>query len=269
MNPIYCGIMQVFFLGWIVYAGVLAFRRQCSPWWILALFPILLGIVGTGSRGPILASVLVFLGIVYFLVPKSRIGWAVLTVVAIVLSVVFAERIIQALESWSGEDRRRLEITIDGETRLLSNVRARLLLFEVNKIAFKRSGLLGFGTAATAGFPLNIPVGPMEAKTLRRVWTVENTYALMMLRFGYLGAGCFLALGIISLLQFLRIADFYKCTTLQWFCAAMGATTFAVMIAQTTVWMPHEIGFPLIWTFGISAGLSYAHRENSVTSEPW
>jgi hypothetical protein len=268
MNPIYNGMVQVFFLGWIAYAGVLAVRRQCSPWWTLAIFPVLLGIVGTGSRGPILAFALVFVGLIYFLIPKTRLMWAALAVGSIVASVVFAERLIQTLESWSGEDRRRLEVVIDGETKMLSNVRARVLLFEVNKIAFKRSGLLGFGTSATSGFPLNIPVGPVDAKTLRRVWTVENTYALLMLRFGYLGAGFFVALGCLTLWQYHKLVDLYDYDIVQHFCAAMGATAFAVMIAQATVWMPHEIGFPLLWTFGVSAGLTFADRENWLRSNP-
>jgi hypothetical protein len=267
MNPIYFGMVQVLFLGWVVFASILAIRRRCSAWWALAPLPILVGIIGTGSRGPILAFMLVFPALVYFLIPQSRIWWTVSTVVAIVLSVVFAEKLIQTLERWSGEDRGRSEITIDGETRVFSNVRARLLLFEVNKIAFQRSGLLGFGTTATSGFPLNIPVGPMEAKTLRRAWTVENTYALMMLRFGYVGVGCLLALGVTSLLQLHKITDSYQGKSLQWFCAAIGATTFAVMIGQLTVWMPHEIGFPLIWMFGVSAGLTYSHRSNQLFIE--
>ncbi|MFO0940323.1 MAG: O-antigen ligase family protein [Pirellulales bacterium] len=264
LNPIYFGVVQVLLLGWTLHGAVRAVHRRASSAWIIALIISIIGVIGTGSRGPLVGVVAtVYFGAFYFL-PKSR-AWLIgLAAICLVVGVVFKEPIISTLERRSGEDRRQKEFTVDGETRKHSSIRARFALFEVNKFALKHSGLLGFGTTAVSGFPVNVPVGQVDAEALKRVWTIENTYALVTLRFGYLGVSFLIIAGALVLWQFFKVSEDHFGSSTQWICGSLGATTAAVLLIQNTVWMPHEIGFPLLWTFGLSAGLSYANRKGDL-----
>lgn len=178
------------------------------------------------------------------------------------MAVLFQEPIIQRLEKWSGESSR--EIVIDGEKHLQSSVRSRLNLVEVNKIALRRSGLLGFGTQAVTGFPINVPVGPMEAEAIRKVRFIDNTYILLTLRFGYLGVFAFIAAAVVCLWQFYWVGTKYQGDSPQWLCHCVGSSCFAALLVLATVWMPYEIGFMLVWTFGLSSGLTLAHLQGKL-----
>lgn len=259
MHPIYLGVVLVMTLGWSINSGMLALRRLASPFWIFSAIPILLGILATGSRGPIFGSVITVFAFIFFLLPKSRIPLGVLVAVGIGGAIAFQEPIVRKLEQWSGE--RQWEIQIEGETRLTSSVRSRFNLLEVNRIALQRSGLIGFGTIAVSGFPINVPLGPIEAEAIKSVWAVDNSYILMMLRFGYVGAGLLLLSAVLSVGQFYWIAQKYPDSRVQWLCCSVGGAMLATLLVQCTVWMPHEIGFPLVWTWGLSAGLMVAHRD--------
>lgn len=267
LNPIYFGSIQVLLLGWIAYAAFRSLKKEIHWAWAFAPAVALLGIICTGSRGPIFGVGFLAVGIVYFMAARYRLLlWGTAGVLTLTMAF-FASPILNALDQWTGESKRARIVMIDGHEHVLTNVRARLLLFEVNKIAFQRSGLLGFGTESVSGFPVNVPVGGVEAETLRKVWTIENTYALLLLRFGYLGLGAFVAAALLSLFQYQRIADRYQDTDLHWFAGTVGAATFATLIVQGSVWMPHEIGFPLVYFFGLSAGLAYADRNGDLEDE--
>ena len=259
MHPIYLGVILLLTLGWATYGSLLALHRRSSAFLVLATLPILFGIAATGSRGPILGSLIAAVAFTYFLVPRTRMPIGLALVGLFILAATFHEPIIQKLEQWSGE--RQWEIQIEGETRLNSSVRSRFNVLEVNRIALRRSGLIGFGTEAVSGFPINVPLGPIEAEAIKSVWAIDNTYILMMLRFGYLGAGLLLLSAALSVWQFYWIAQKYPESRVQWLSCSVGGGLLAALLVQCTVWMPHEIGFPLVWTWGLSAGLMVAHRE--------
>lgn len=264
LNPIYFGVVQVLLLGWVVLASVRAVHRRASTAWILGLVIAILGIVGTGSRGPLLGLVATGLIGIFFFIPKSRYWLIGMAALCLVIGIAFKEPILRTLERISGEDRRQQEYTIEGETRKHSSIRSRLALFEVNKFAFKHAGTFGFGTTAVSQFPIKVPVGQVEAEALKKVWTVENTYALVTLRFGYLGVTLLLIAAGLTMWQFFRVSEDHFGSSIQWAAASLGAATGAVILIQNTVWMPHEIGFPLIWSFGLSAGLAYANRSGDL-----
>lgn len=265
LNPIYNAVVQLLLSGWSLYFAWSALRYAAPRYGLISPVVSLLGLVACASRAVLICNVIAWLTLPFFLRPKWRVQLLVFSLCSLAIAGLFREPIIQRLEQWAGEDKRNLAIEVDGEKFKFSNVRARLLLFEVNKIAFKRSGLIGFGTEAVTGFPINVPLGSVELKTLKLAKTIENTYALLMLRFGYLGCGFFILAAFLALYQLLKIADANAGGELQWFCASIGSFLFAVLLAQATVWMPHEIGFPLVWMFGVSSGLAYSEMKRRMS----
>ncbi len=267
MHPIYFGVVQVLLLGWTSLAAFRAYRRQVSPWWILAWLPSVLGICATGSRGPILAIGVSLIVAVFFQVRRAR--WPLIGVLIASSLLVSTQwnSLVSSLESWANETKQAdTKIAIGEEAVSQSGTRNRLNLLEVYRIAILRSGLLGYGTDAVTGFPINVPLGPHEAETIRQVKYIDNEYVLITLRFGYLGLVAFIAMGLASVGQFFYVANRYRGQTPQWLCTCLGATTVGVLVTLLTVWMPHEIGFPLMWTCGISSGLLVAHIKGDLGS---
>ncbi len=264
MHPIYFGVLQLLLLGWGGYPLLKAIHRRAKWGWVLTPVPLMLGVAATGSRGPILGVVASGVAGLFCFAPKLRvwIGGGLITLAG--LGIANQEAILDQMERWSGE--RQHEILIDGELRKTSSVRTRVNLLEVNKIALKRSGWLGFGSQAVAGFPINVPLGPAEVETLKRVKFIDNTYVLITLRFGYLGVLAFLVAALVSLAQFLWVGDHYRGGRVQWLSGCLGAATFGALLVQATVWMPHEVGFPLVWSFGLSASLLVAHLQGKLSA---
>lgn len=261
LNPIYLAVILLLLSGWVNFGLFQAMRRKANGLWTLAPLMLVAGMIGCGSRAILLCCPIVAVAFAFYMNRTWRTSIAAGSLALIALIAVSREPVIELLEKWSGEDRYADTVTIDGQSRTHSNIRSRLALFEVNRIAFQRSGLFGFGTDAVTGFPINVPLGPVETETLRKIRTVENTYALLMLRFGYLGATLFTLAGLASLLQLLWLADNTSSTSKRHFASALAASLLAVLFAQATVWMPHEIGFPLVWTFGVSSGLWLAESR--------
>lgn len=259
LHPIYFGVTQLLMLGWIVHGSLRALKRKANAIWVFAPLPAVVGIICTASRGPILGIVAAAFGGLFYFTPKLRIPLSIAFAGLIATSFVFHEPIIQQLEQWSGEKQR--EIKIQGEERTFSSVRSRLNILEVNKIALKRSGLIGFGSEAVAGFPVNVPLGEMEVKTLKTVKYIDNTYILLVLRFGYLGAGLFALTGLSCLYQLFVVSTKYVGESPGQISGCLGAVLLAVLLVQATVWLPPDIGFPLLWTMGASSGLLLADQE--------
>ncbi|MEM8733114.1 MAG: O-antigen ligase family protein, partial [Planctomycetota bacterium] len=265
LHPIYFGVAQLLALGWVSYGAIRALKRRTAPLWVFAPLIAVAGIFCTASRGPILGAPVALVASLFLFWPKLRWPIGLLFVAMAASAIVFHEPIITQLETWSGEGRRDIEI--QGEERVQSSVRSRINLIEVNKIALKRSGLLGFGSDAVAGFPINVPVGEMEAKTLKAVKYIDNTYILLTLRFGYLGVASFLLAFVCCLGQLFFIAVRYSGQSPGTLSCCLGGVLFAALLVQATVWLPPDIGFPLLFTMGVSSGLVVAHADGRFSDQ--
>ncbi len=266
MHAIYFGVVQLLLLGWASFASVQALRRRAPALWAFSPLLVMFGIAGSASRGPILGILIAAVGLLFFKVRRSRIPLVIAFSALAAFTVTNLESIIIELEKWSGEATS--EIVIKGEERLQSSVRSRINSLEVNRIALRRSGLLGFGTQAVSGFPINVPLGPLEAEAFKKVWSVDNTYLLLTLRFGYLGLACFLGALLLGIVNFVRVADGHQGESAGWLSVCVGSCYMATLLVLATVWMPHEIGFPLIWTVGLSSGLWLAHKSGELARKP-
>lgn len=266
LNPIYFGVLQLLLLGWTLFAARQALRHQASQYWFLAPIPSLLGIAATGSRGPILGLGIVAVVGLFIYARKSRLPIFALAALACLLALANRERLLSALERWSGESERMSQksVVIDDKVEKFSGTRSRILMLEVYKIAFKRSGLLGYGTQATTGFPVRVPLGPRDLETLQRVRYVDNSYALLMLRFGYLGVAAFIASCLLGVGQVAWLSEYYRDEETGALALALACTITASLVVMFTVWMPPDFSFPLLWTLGITSGLTVAHHSGEL-----
>jgi len=263
MHPIYFGGQLLFFMAGCIYlAWSAAGLRQPIAWLFSPLLPAL-GIVFTGSRGPVLGLLLALLCQVFFRWPQLRVGLLVCGALLLGLGVAYQEPMLELLESWSGESGQR-QVVIEEETHSYSGTRNRLLVFDVYGIALKRSGWLGFGTQAVSGFPVNVPLGPREADTLKKVRFIDNSYMLLTLRFGWLGLLLLLAICAASIGQLWLVSRKSCSTRCRLWAVALCSSSLSLLALIWTVWMPHEIGFPLVWSWGASSGLLLLHRQTTV-----
>lgn len=265
MHPIYFGVLQLLLLGWTGLATLRALSRRAAWPWVFSTLPCLAGIVATGSRGPIVGALFSFAALAFFLLPKSRLVMAGGLGMLLLIGIVNREAVVEQLENWSGE-RRFDDIQVDEETLAQSPTRNRINIFEVYKIALRRSGLTGFGTRAVSGFPINVPVGPREAETIKQTKFVDNEYILITLRFGFLGLGAFVAASILAVGQLLWVADKQADQLPKLFASCVAASLVGTLLALMTVWMPPDIGFGLLWTFGLASGLLVAHQKGQLAT---
>ena len=262
MHPIYFGGLQLLLLAWPAYGVTQALRGRVFYGWIfLPIIPIL-GIFATGSRAPILGLFFFVITVVFFLVQRSRIPIIVSTVLVVAIASFNFYWIVERLEEWSGESRvaQFSRVIVDGEKVAFSGTRTRLLVLDVYRIAITRSGMLGYGTIATSGFPINVPISGQEISTLKQIKFIDNAYLLMTLRFGYAGAVCFIAACLTCLWQFFWLSTSKIPRNIQLLCGMLAASLVAVYFLIATVWLPPDVSFPMLWTMGISTGLFHGHR---------
>lgn len=263
MHAIYFGVCQLALAGWVVFAAFRALQKRTAALWVFSPVLATIGIASAASRGPLLGVPLALIAGSFLGFRKARLGIGLACLFGILACFAFREPLLEIAAEWANEAKPR-EIMVDGETKLQSSVYNRINIFSVYKIAVRRAGFLGFGTQATQGFPINVPVGAREMETLRSVKYIDNTYLLITLRFGFLGVFAFAFAAFACLGQFLFIADRYRGESPHLLAACLGGAVSGVLAVLMTVWMPHEISFPLLWTFGVSSGLVVAHLDRAL-----
>lgn len=266
LNPIYLGVLQLILLGWTVDVFLRVLRNRASVVWVVAPVLSLVGIICTGSRGPLVGLVIAAVGMLFNLRPKLRVPIMGVAGLAAILLVANRNYVLESLESLAGENRasRSSVIVINENKEQFTSARSRFLLVELYSIAMKRSGLLGFGTEAVTGFPVRVPLGPQEVETMKRIRFVDNTYVLMTLRFGYSGVFFFTAALIAAALQFWYVCSRMPTETPGILAGCLGGSIVGAIPVLFTVWMPPDYGFPLMWTCGISSGLLLALNSGNL-----
>lgn len=256
MNPIYFGALQLLLFPWAMYAAA---RRAGTSWWRVSPWICAAGIFATVSRAPQGALVALLFVMTMLLAPRWR--WALSAVAATIVIAAATQRelVLDALHLWGGDKRpHERTIVLDGEEVPYTNALHRAYLFRVYGTAMRRAGPFGFGTEAVTGFPINVPVGPQEVKTLDRLWCIDNAYILLWLRFGYVGVACFILLSAVAVATYalMALSPFAQGSV---FYAGMAGALAGTLLLLLTVWMPHDFGFWYLWSLGAAAGLT-AHR---------
>ena len=263
MHPIYFGSLQALLFAWTLYASSRSRRGAGPKWWRWTPWLTACGVFLTVSRAPLLALAVTLYATAVITLPAYRKALLGLGAVGIVSAALGWNSLLDALHLWGGElrhfKRNHPTVTIENEKRPISSTLTRVYFFEIYSLAMRRAGLLGFGTERTTGFPPRVPVGPQHAETLKRIWTLDNAYILLILRFGYLGCLAFVALGLAAVLILIRRST-RRGAAGSVFLAAVAGSILAQMLVLLTVWLPHDFGFWLLWSIGAASGLSAEHQ---------
>lgn len=250
-HPIYFGIAQLLYLPWVLCAW--HSRESSARVRLTRALSFLgpLGVVSTVSRAPMLALTIFPCVWSFVTMRRMRIVFVVLTSLTIIGGVFSKDYLLQSLHKFGGEkfDGTGRTIIVDGNKVEKTSVMTRYYLLQVYRRAAVRAGLIGFGTESVSGFPIRVPVGPEDSSALRSVWAIDNTYLLLTLRFGWFAGIAFFAALILTGFAWIRRSHYFPPEQASQ-CIYFGAAVFAVSLGLFTVWMPQEIGFPLLLLMG-------------------
>lgn len=268
MHPIYFGVIGVLLAAWPGYLTINALRRKASPVWLFTLPSVAAWMFATGSRGPVAALVFAVLGASFVAIRRTRLPILGLGIAVVAFAALNLDSTFSLLEKWGNPNAKRRVIEIDGEGRDTSGTLNRLNIWRVYKIAAGRAGLFGFGTESVTSFPVNVPVGPAEVKTLKQTKYIDNVYLLLTLRYGYLGVGVFSIAALLAVAQLVMVHRRMPGRSPGNLAACLAGSLLGTYAVMMTVWMPPDYGFFLVWTWGVSSGLWLCvPRERAVASE--
>ena len=251
-HPIYLGTLLLLLLPWLVYAASRARRKAGPGWWVLTPVLGVAGILASGSRAPIVAVPVLFYVAALLRLPQLRKPLIGVGCAAVMLTALMPSLVLEGLHQWSGE-KRGATVKVDGNDREFTATLNRVRILEIYRPAMKRAGLLGFGTEATTGFPLNVPVGPQHIGTLKKIRFIDNAFVLILLRFGWLGLAAFTAVGVLVVVNQAKMAVAPRAQG-RLFAATLAGATAALMLILMTVWLPKDFCVLFLWTAGATAG---------------
>lgn len=255
-HPIYFGTLQLLLFPWMMYAASRGARGSAPTWWFVLPFVSAAGVFFSLSRAPFLGVLVA----VFVAAVVSQQRWRTPLLIAAglvgVLLIIEHKAVLEGLELWSGEAQRsrRNWMTIGEERVTYSGTGSRIYLLKVYGLAMRQAGLLGYGTAATTGFPPRVPMGAADAKALELLRNIDNLYVLLILRFGYLGVFAFTLFGLTSI-SCLAWMGWNQARPGSALCATLAGTLTAMLLILLTVWMPYDFGFWFMWSTGSASGL--------------
>jgi hypothetical protein len=258
-HPIWMGMIQVLLVPWTISAAARAYRGEGRKWQLAAPFCSALGIFCTVSRGPWAVMLLTLYGVAVCRLPRAR-KWLLAGGAATgLVAFVAGERLTEAVQRLTSKGQSQgLNIIVDGVERPYNETTHRLVLFHIYREAMQRAGLVGFGTDRTESFPVRVPLGKVDKEVIKNVWTIDNEYILMQLRFGALGVLCLvlahLGAGIATIRRGIEPGPGRESL----FAAAIGSLILSVALALSIEWMAYDFGFFLFWTLGAAGGFHVA-----------
>jgi hypothetical protein len=265
IHPIFLGLLLMLLMPWLSLLWLLPLRwfQHAAVAGTAAISSI--SLLWTGSRMVIAGALASVATASFCLLPRYRWPLGIGLVLATVGGWWFAEPIIETVMRASGESRALVyqTVQIDGQALPYSSAMSRLYAFRLYRPALMRAGLFGFGTERCTGFPIRVPLAPGNAAALDVMPTVENTYLLLALRLGWLGVTAFVAALSCFIYNALRAAIRIHAAAERSFSAWMCGSLVGVAIVCTTVWMPHDFGFVLLWTGGAVTSLRLAVDRKS------
>jgi hypothetical protein len=270
-HAIFLGVLLLFFSPWHALQWLDAratFRRVGQ---IANVFAWGLAMCFTGSRAVIGALAMTAAAGLFAMTPRIRwfVGGGILCVAMVLF--VYSAQLVEYSMRVTHESSSTQTIVIDGIRRDYNGAMNRIYIFELYRPALLQTGLFGFGTARTTGFPFNVPVGRGNEPALDRMPTIENAYFVMVLRSGWLGLAAFCAaIGTFVWSSFQAFRDLHAQAE-RGFAALQMAVFLATILILATVWMPHDFGFMLLWSAGIASSLGalvQARKRTAVSPPP-
>ncbi len=256
-HPIF---LAVVFLTLIPWAVVLIERGESVKWrfvGVLAVLSVILGILATASRGPLIALLIAGLTASVLRWPVIRKPAALVVGVGIVCLTLFWQPILRMVELTDSRPGSGELVVVGQDAEVYTGTRNRLLVWQIYAPLVVRGGPLGFGTEAVSSFPPNIPGLPAVARSAETLGIVDNSYLLIGLRLGWIGAGLFLLAivgSIATAISLRRSSSIFAYPFGSAFMTALASTLVAVSVEIATVFSSYEHIFWLIFCCGLVAG---------------
>jgi len=257
-HPIFFGMLLVLLLPWALEAARRA-RAGEGPWWWKPL-PWLngVGVLGTLSRGPLLAAGATLVTAAFFYRPQWRLALAAMVLAAAATALTARAVVVDLLEIGVDDvPTVQSTIVVNGQMFQYTGTRHRLLLFEVYRDSMAHAGWLGYGVREENDFP------HVEDHLRGLFASVDNHYMFTLLSAGYLGLAALLALGVAGVGHLLSHAVRGKPSEVLLEAAMLGALG-GELVLLLTVWFSPTFGFGLLF----SVGLAGSWRAAQTASEP-
>ena len=265
-HPIFLAVILMSLAPWCWFCAVSAEaskRRRVLG--IVGLVAIVLGILASGSRGPILAILLAIPFGLSVRFVAARWVFSLAAVVGAVLLALNLQTALDWLDDASLKKSRGEVVVLDGESEVYTGTRNRLYVAKVYVPLMLRGGPLGYGTRNVTGFPPNLPGLPSDAATRERLGIVDNSFVLVGLRFGWIGFALLVALvtgSLVLSLSMQRTIETSQGEGASMFALGLACTLMAITVELMTVFFHYDMAFWVLFLCGVVAGLrAYTKRS--------
>lgn len=259
LHPIFFGLLILTLFPWAITLAAWVKERKQKVGALGATLVGIAGVISSLSRGPFLAIPLFFAAIAAIWIKWVRAILLVGGVAAAGWIAVDFNGVMGLFEKLTNERRQESKFTLDGEALPANSVAQRYVQWKIWWPALKESGGLGYGTSATTGFPPDVPYQLADEKARERFKYVDNAFILTGLRFGWTGVALFSLLFIAAIWTGVRLSWDRSVGILG---GSLAAMAFSMLAALWTVWFSYDMGFEVLWSFGVLGGLASEHRMN-------
>jgi hypothetical protein len=257
-HPIFLGIVLALFVPWAVALIDPEQRRRDRIFGTTSLVVIILGVVATMSRGPLLGLLLAAIAAACFYWSWARRVFAVAAVLGAIAALTSWSSLVAFLDRTEDTQTYGSVIEVDGQMELYTGTRNRLYVMEIYGPLVLRGGMFGFGTAAVSSFPPNIPGLPVSARSREILGIVDNSFILVGLRFGAIGLGLLTVLLTASVFHAFSLAKQESLVTFPsgpGFLLSLASILVGVSAVMLTVFSSYEFIFWVMFTCGVVSGL--------------
>jgi len=258
LHPIYFGLLILILTPWPLVWMLWSKHIRDRSLAISGLVISFLGVCSSLSRGPVLGAAILLCLLASIWSRWCRWMLAVACAALLIWVTVDLRGLTSRLEWLGGEQSHLTNLKLDGETVELSSFRHRLLLIQVYWPAMSHAGWLGYGTEAVTELPPKVPFLPADPQTRERLKFIDNSFVYHILRFGWAGALLFTGAFLAAAITGIRLAWDRSVGVLA---SSLAAMVMAAAAALTTVWFSYDMGFELLWSFGVIAGIASQQKN--------
>jgi len=248
-HPIYLGLTLAMVMPWAIEAAVRSWNKTGPWWWRLVPFPIILGIISTGSRAAQISVAVVLVATFFQVFRKWRWTIVLLGLLAGATFEAYRDDIIELMDTYISEKKEGVEyVIINGVKHPYTGTLHRDLLFLVFEEAIDKNDWLGYG----ANTMDKIPTDPdMDS----RFKSIDNHFLLWFLQYGYLGLTLF-AIFAISIVCNLLPPLLYGRGAPGRLAGGLFGAMVGSLIAMRAVWFAPDYAWVFLFCGGLSTCLS-------------
>ncbi len=257
-HPIFLSIVLTLCIPWCISLIGNSYDRWSKTLGGIALVTILAGMASTLSRGAIVSCVLALLVVVMLVFERTRIWISLGVLASAILAGVFWDRVVDAVVSTQDADVRSFVVNVNGKPESYTGTNNRLFILKIYGPKVIEAGPLGFGTERTSQFPPDLPGLSTTVKQSKLLSTVDNSYVLFGLRYGWLGLAALIALFVMTIFTCVRLratGSIVLAPDVYWLVTSLAGILAGVMVTVSTVFSCYDFFFWLLFSCGLVAGL--------------